>query len=95
MTLIEFLRYVATPAGLGALVTLLMWFIQQYLPDVEDNLAFVVSVALSAVLGIGAYYAIPYADKLPPEIAIVIWPTLVWAANYLWFRLGPKRARES
>ena len=91
MSMKEFLQYLVTPAGLGFVVMAVMYVIQKAKPEVKDDLAFVVSVILAAVVGIGAYYLIPFVDKLPPEIGTVIWPVLVWAANYIWFRFGPKR----
>ena len=94
MSLKEFLQYLATPIGLGALATWAMYLIQKARPSIQNDLAFVVSVVVSAVIGIGAYFMLPFADKLPLEIATVVWPVLVWAWNYVIFRFGPKRARE-
>ncbi len=96
MTLSEFLRYVATPAGAGAIVTLLMYVIQSARPDIQENAAFFLSVGLAFVAGLVAYYAIPYAEKLPPDVANVVWPMLVWAWNYVYYRFiaKPVRARS-
>jgi hypothetical protein len=91
MSLLELLQYLGTPAGLGALVTLLMYVIQRVKPSVQDDVAYALSVGLAAVVGIVAQQLVPFADNLPPEV-IAVWPILIWAFNYLWFRLGPKRA---
>lgn len=90
MTLIELLQYLITPLGLGAVATLVTQLIQRYKPEVNGNLAYVVSMIVSAALGIGAFFALPYAEKLPPEVGTVVWPMLVWAYNYLLFRFGPR-----
>ena len=94
MTLSEFLRYVATPAGAGAVVTLLMYVIQTMRPDIEENGAFFLSVGLAFVAGLVASYVAPYAESLPPEVANVVWPMLVWAWNYVYYRFIAKPARE-
>jgi len=94
MSMKEFLQYLATPAALGSLVTLLMYVIQKAKPEVQDDLAFVVSVGLAACIGMGAYFLMPFVDKLPPEVGAIVWPTLVWAWNYIIFRFGPKKAAE-
>lgn len=94
MSMEEFLQYIMTPVGLGALATFFMWLIQQAKPGVKDDIAFALSVLISAALGLGAYFALPFVEKLPPEVAIAVWPVLVWAWNYLWFRFGPKEDKE-
>ena len=95
MTLHEFVAWLATPAGLGAFVVLLMWLVRKVWPSVQDDLAFVVSTVLAAIVGIGAHYLLPWVDKLPEDIPLYIWPVLVWAWNYLLFRFGPtKKANE-
>ena len=93
MTLSEFLRYVATPAGAGAIVTLLMYVIQTWRPDIQENSAFFLSVDLAFVAGLAANYAAPYAESLPPDVANVVWPMLVWAWNYVYYRFVAKPAR--
>ena len=92
MTLEQFLQYIMTPAGLGAAAVVVMYVIQKIKPVIQDDLAYILSVVISALLGIGAYFVLPFVDKLPPEVGTVIWPILVWCWNYLWFRFGPKRA---
>lgn len=91
----EFFQYIVTPAGLGAMVTVLMFLIQKFKPEVTDDAAYLVSVLLAAGLGMGGYFLIPFVDKLPPVVGTVVWSVLVWAFNYLWFRFGPKRAARS
>ena len=82
----EFLRYIVTPAGLGAAATLFMQLIQKQLPNIAGDVAFLVSVLVAAVVGLGGYYIIPFLQTLPPDVELVIWPVLTWAFNYIWHR---------
>jgi hypothetical protein len=90
MTLVEFLQYLVTPVGLGLAARTVMYLIQKAKPEVADDLAFALSVLVAAVAGLIGFFAIPFAEKLPPEVGTVVWPVLTWAWNYVWFRFGPK-----
>lgn len=82
----EFLRYIVTPVGLGAVATLVVQLLQKAKPSIAGDLAFLVSVIVAAVVGLGGYYLLPFLQMLPPDVELIVWPVLTWAANYIWHR---------
>ena len=86
MNLEELLKYVVTPAGMGAVTMLLVQLIQKFRPGIAGDVAYVVSVIVAVLVGIGAYYILPFLQTLDPAIAAVFYPVLSWAFNYLYHR---------
>lgn len=88
--MIESLRYVITAAGMGLVARYSMFVVQKAFPKVKDDLAYILSCVVAVVVALGAYSLLPIIPRLPPEVAAIFYPTLCWAANYIWFRFGPK-----
>ena len=89
MTLEQFLQYIVTPAGLGVIVTVVTHVLQRMFPKLKGDWAFFVSVVVAVVVALTGHFFLPVMAALDPEVVRVVFPVLVWAANYFWHRFSP------
>ena len=86
MTLLEILKYIASPIGMGALAVVITHTIRKVWPMIDEQYAVVASFLVSLVLGLAAQTLIPYTGGLPPWFNDY-WPLIYWAASQLWYWL--------
>lgn len=90
MSFEEFLRYVATPAAMGAVSSIVLAIVRRLWPEIQEGLAVVASL-LVAVIAYGvAAYLLPLLPQLPPELELY-WPAVVYLAQQIWYWLMKDR----
>ena len=86
MDFAEFVKYLAGPAALGAVSTVVMQIVKKFYPTVKDDIAFFVSIFVACAVGVMAHFLVPHLDKIPPEIGSLFF-VAVWAASQVWNRI--------
>ncbi len=86
MTFLAFVTWLATPAALAVVSSLVVQVLKKVYPSIQQQLAVAVSVAVAAVLSVVAMYALPWVKTLPPDVER-LWPVVVWALQQLYYQL--------
>jgi hypothetical protein len=84
MTFVGFVTWLATPAALAVVSSLVVQVLKRVWPSVQQQLAVAISIAVAAVASVVAMYALPWVAQLPPDVER-LWPVVVWALQQLWY----------
>lgn len=84
MTFEEFVRYIGTPAALGVVSSVVLTIIKKFAPQVQEFLAFGLSLIVAALAYIVAAWAVPLLPQLPAQFELY-WPAVVFLAQQLWY----------
>ena len=87
--MIDFLKWLATAAALPVVSSYLVDLIKYLRPEVEDQLAVLVSIAVAVLAGLLGIVAQPYLADIPAEVE-QYWPLIVWAIQQAWYQLFNK-----
>lgn len=90
MTFEEFIRYIATPGSLGAISSVVLAIVRRVWPEIDEDLAFVASVALAALAYVLASFVLPMLPELPAELELY-WPAVVFLMQQIWYWLMKER----
>ena len=86
----DFVLYLASPAALGVISSLVLQVIRKQWPQIDGQIAFVWSIGMALVFGVGATLLLPNLEQLPPEVE-QYWPFVVWFMQQVWYWLMKER----
>lgn len=84
----SFVKYMATPAAMGAISMALLQVMKRLWPQIEGDVAFYASQLLALIAAVACTRLVPILPQLPPEVEMY-WPFAVWFAQQIWYRLFP------
>jgi phage-related protein len=87
----EFVQYLATPAALGVVSSMVLQLIRRVWPQIDEGWAFLASVVAAVVISAIAMYLVPLLPTMPPEVE-KLWPFVVWFFQQVWYWLMRDRA---